>query len=120
LEAEQAIVEAASGSGDEAAGMFVYESEGSEDPTFSEGPFIAPPGPPRGLCCPISMEIMKDPVVAADFFTYDRAFIEQWFARGKRTSPTTNARLESTVLTPNHLAKSQVAEFLSENGDAAP
>ena len=41
---------------------------------------------PDALCCPISMEIMRDPVIAADGHTYERAEIESWFANN-RTSP---------------------------------
>jgi hypothetical protein len=39
--------------------------------------------------CPIRMEIMKDPVVAADGHTYERGAIEDWFARGNSSSPMT-------------------------------
>ena len=35
---------------------------------------------PDALCCPISMEIMRDPAIAADGHTYERAEIESWFA----------------------------------------
>ena len=42
---------------------------------------------PDALCCPISMEIMRDPVIAADGHTYERVEIESWFANN-RTSPT--------------------------------
>ena len=31
---------------------------------------------PRELCCPISHELMKDPVVAGDGHTYERSCIE--------------------------------------------
>ena len=47
---------------------------------------------PDALCCPISMEIMRDPVIAADGHTYERAEIEAWFANN-RTSPKTGAVL---------------------------
>ena len=36
--------------------------------------------------CPISHLLMKDPVLASDGYTYDRAAITQWFA-SKSTSP---------------------------------
>ena len=79
----------------------------------------APPGPaevPENLCCPISMELMTQPVILADGFTYDRASIEAWLARGKTTSPTTGAPLEHTHLTPNHLVKSMIAEYQESRG----
>jgi hypothetical protein len=34
---------------------------------------------------------MQDPVLAADGFSYERAAIEDWFAKGHRTSPKTGA-----------------------------
>ena len=32
---------------------------------------------------------MQDPVLAADGFSYEREAIEDWFAKGHRTSPKT-------------------------------
>ena len=36
---------------------------------------------------------MQDPVLAADGFSYERAAIEDWFAKGHRTSPKTGLQL---------------------------
>jgi hypothetical protein len=33
---------------------------------------------PRGYCCPISSEVMEDPVIIVDNFTYERKNIERW------------------------------------------
>ena len=52
---------------------------------------------PDALCCPISMEIMRDPVISADGHTYERAEIESWFANN-RTSPKTGAVLRPRLL----------------------
>ena len=38
---------------------------------------------PDALCCPISMEIMRDPVICADGHTYERADIEAWLANNR-------------------------------------
>lgn len=60
---------------------------------------------PSVSLCPISLTIMKDPVLCAgDGNTYERAWIESWIAC-HTTSPTTGLPLESTVLTPNRAAK---------------
>ena len=64
------------------------------------------------MLCPISCELMKEPVVAADGNTYERVCIEQWFATGARTSPVTNAALTSTHLLPNHTVRRMIAAFL--------
>ena len=66
------------------------------------------------LLCPISCEVMTDPVSADDGHTYERACIEAWFAKGKRTSPATNALLESLKLRPNHVVRRMVAKYLAE------
>jgi len=50
---------------------------------------------------------MKDPVVAADGQTYERAAIQEWLDRGNRASPKSGAQLEHTSLTPNYNLRSQ-------------
>lgn len=60
---------------------------------------------------PISMELMECPVMAADGNTYDRSSIEDWFSRGKKTSPMTGAPLAHLGLTPNNLVRSMVSEY---------
>jgi hypothetical protein len=51
--------------------------------------------------CPLTMEVMTDPVMTVDGQTYERKEIERWFALGNRTSPLTGAELFSKNLTPN-------------------
>ena len=57
---------------------------------------------------------MSDPVFAADGHSYERECIEEWFARGKRTSPVSGAPLEHTCLTPNHAFKSMICDLIDE------
>ena len=68
----------------------------------------------EGVRCPITQEVMHDPVIAGDGHSYERRDVEAWFARGKRTSPKTGARLPHTHLTPNHNLKSAIRDFLEE------
>ena len=51
--------------------------------------------------CPISHEIMRNPVICCDGHSYDRVNIERWF-ESHGTSPQTNAHLSSKALIPNH------------------
>ena len=60
--------------------------------------------------CPLTMELMRDPVITADGQTYERAEIESWFALGKRTSPLTGAELPSTHVTPNIALRNAIQE----------
>ena len=78
----------------------------AEDPPVADSKQI-----PERLCCPISLELMVRPVIAADGHTYDRSSIEDWLARGNTTSPTTGAPLEHLHLADNHLVRSMVSEY---------
>jgi F-box/WD-40 domain protein 7 len=56
---------------------------------------------PSSFYCPISMELMSDPVVLATGHTYERVCIERWLQQGNRTCPVTGMRLRHLELTPN-------------------
>ena len=68
---------------------------------------------PVQIVCPISHDVMLDPVVAADGHTYERAQIEAWLQKSK-TSPMTNAELAHTTLTMNITVRGMVQDFLVE------
>ncbi|KAI3730481.1 hypothetical protein L1987_61651 [Smallanthus sonchifolius] len=59
---------------------------------------------PHHFICPISLQIMKDPVTVATGITYDRDSIQQWQSHGKnKTCPVTNQLLSIDAdFTPNH------------------
>ena len=73
---------------------------------------------PEWMTCSISLELMEDPVVASDGHTYSRSQIQHWFDSGKKTSPRTNIKFASLLLTPNWLAKAQIQEWLTESTTA--
>lgn len=57
--------------------------------------------PPNEFLCPIIIELMTDPTIAADGHTYDNKNITRWFKdRGKCTSPKTNKEIDF-ILYPN-------------------
>ena len=65
---------------------------------------------PDDYICPITAEIMTDPVLStSDGFTYEREAITEWL-RTKDTSPK-RAKLESKTLIPNHLVRSLLRAF---------
>ncbi|KAF5744921.1 E3 ubiquitin-protein ligase PUB24-like [Tripterygium wilfordii] len=59
---------------------------------------------PQYFICPISLQIMKDPVTAITGITYDRESIEHWLKTARDTTcPVTNQPLPRDLnLTPNH------------------
>ncbi|XP_073401791.1 WD repeat, SAM and U-box domain-containing protein 1 isoform X2 [Dendrobates tinctorius] len=66
---------------------------------------------PEEFLCPITCEIMKDPVIASDGYSYERNAIEIWIST-KRTSPMTNLHLENLLLTPNRTLKMALNRWL--------
>ncbi|KFM60500.1 WD repeat, SAM and U-box domain-containing protein 1, partial [Stegodyphus mimosarum] len=40
--------------------------------------------------CPITQEVMRNPVVAADGYSYEKCAIQEWLESGRDTSPMTN------------------------------
>ncbi|XP_058082220.1 U-box domain-containing protein 33 isoform X2 [Magnolia sinica] len=69
---------------------------------------------PSYFICPIFLEIMRDPHIAADGFTYEAEAIRGWLDDGNNTSPMTNVRLPHTELIPNRALKSAIQEWLHQ------
>lgn len=70
-------------------------------------------GVPDEYLCPITREIMKDPVICSDGYTYERAAITSWIQKGKDRSPMTNAVFTSQDLTPNRSLKMIIQRYLN-------
>ena len=69
---------------------------------------------PPDFACPITQELMEDPVICNDGMTYERSEIEEWFRRGNRTSPKTNAVLQSLAVVPNHSLRGAIDAWREE------
>ncbi|RID41148.1 hypothetical protein BRARA_J01128 [Brassica rapa] len=72
--------------------------------------------PPSHYYCPILKEIMEDPQIAADGFTYEGKAIKAWIQNNQNVSPVTKNRLRHCDLTPNHTLKSAIQEWRSRSG----
>ena len=74
------------------------------------------PAVPSQFLCPITQEIMDDPVTTADGHAYERAAITRWLSDGRRdTSPATGARLPHTELVPAVALRQLIREFVEAN-----
>ncbi|GMY09245.1 U-box domain-containing protein 33-like isoform X1 [Fagus crenata] len=60
-------------------------------------------------------EVMQDPHVAADGFTYEAEALRGWLDSGHDTSPMTNVKLEHCNLVPNHALRSAIQEWLQQH-----
>ncbi|KAK7271561.1 hypothetical protein RJT34_27567 [Clitoria ternatea] len=68
--------------------------------------------PPNHFICPILRDVMEDPCVAADGYTYDRKAIEKWLQENDK-SPMTNMALPHKHLIPNYNLLSAILEWKS-------
>ncbi len=60
--------------------------------------------------CPISHEIMEEPVCTVVGSTYERSEIERWL-EGRSTDPVTGVELASRILTPNRILRKMISEW---------
>ncbi|KAK4440853.1 U-box domain-containing protein 33 [Sesamum alatum] len=76
-------------------------------------PFLEEQTVPSFFLCPILREIMHDPQVAADGFTYEGEALRGWLENGHETSPMTNLKLGNLNLTPNHSLKLAIQDWVA-------
>ena len=65
------------------------------------------------LICPITQELMKDPVVTSDGQTYERNAIQRWL-QWHITSPITNNPLKNKELTPNTIVRGWCRKLIEQ------
>lgn len=70
---------------------------------------------PYHFRCPISLELMRDPVTVSTGQTYDRPSIESWVATGNITCPVTRAPLTDFTFIPNHTLRRLIQEWCVAN-----
>ena len=73
---------------------------------------------PNDWLCPITLSVMRDPVIAEDGHSYERSAITEWFQHNN-TSPKTNLRLNSTNLVANIALRNTIQEYFAKNPSAA-
>ncbi|OCL07298.1 hypothetical protein AOQ84DRAFT_342003 [Glonium stellatum] len=69
--------------------------------------------PPEYLC-PISQELLEDPVISCDGFTFERKNIERWF-QIRQSSPLTGLVLENTDLRHNGRIANAIKTWVEAN-----
>ena len=71
---------------------------------------------PDHFLCPISKELMRDPVTIFSGVTYDRKSIEKWFfTYKKKTCPATMQQVSDFSITPNHTLKRLILSWQNAN-----
>ncbi|XP_009336148.2 LOW QUALITY PROTEIN: U-box domain-containing protein 3 [Pyrus x bretschneideri] len=70
---------------------------------------------PSYFRCPLSSELMLDPVIVASGQTYERSSIQKWIDHGLTICPKTRQRLSHTNLLPNYTVKAMIESWSQEN-----
>ncbi|CAN0846429.1 U-box domain-containing protein 26 [Linum grandiflorum] len=70
---------------------------------------------PYHFRCPISLELMRDPVTVSTGQTYDRSSIESWIATGNTTCPVTRTPLSDFTFIPNHTLRRLIQDWCVSN-----
>ncbi|KAG6410388.1 hypothetical protein SASPL_128446 [Salvia splendens] len=66
---------------------------------------------PDDLLCPISLELMRDPVIVATGQTYERCYIQRWVDCGNTTCPKTRQKLQNLTLTRSYVLRSLISQW---------
>lgn len=75
---------------------------------------------PKHFLCPITHEVLQEPVVASDGFTYEKQAITKWLAKAEmHKSPMTGDSLSSAQLVPNHLVRAMIVDYFEANQEPA-
>ncbi|CAK8543603.1 unnamed protein product [Lathyrus sativus] len=75
---------------------------------------------PSYFRCPLSLELMLDPVIVASGQTYQRQSIQTWLDSGLNVCPKTHQRLNHAILIPNYTVKAMIANWCEENNVELP
>nr|XP_043610643.1 U-box domain-containing protein 16 [Erigeron canadensis] len=70
---------------------------------------------PADFRCPISLDLVRDPVVVSTGQTYDRASINLWIESGHTTCPKTGQTLDHTEMIPNHALRNLIIMWCREH-----
>ncbi|CAN0927412.1 U-box domain-containing protein 15 [Linum grandiflorum] len=70
---------------------------------------------PHEFLCPITLEIMVDPVIIASGQTYERESIQKWLEANHMTCPKTRQTLENTSIAPNYALKNLIHQWCDKH-----
>ncbi|KAF3960330.1 hypothetical protein CMV_014948 [Castanea mollissima] len=71
--------------------------------------------PLQSFYCPITRDVMEDPVETSSGQTFERRAIEKWFADGNKLCPLTMTSLNTSILRPNKTLRQSIEEWKDRN-----
>ncbi|KAL3514864.1 hypothetical protein ACH5RR_027581 [Cinchona calisaya] len=75
---------------------------------------------PHEFLCPITLEIMTDPVIVATGQTYERESIQQWLDSSHQTCPKSGQVLAHLSLAPNFALRNLIQQWCAKNNFQLP
>ncbi|KAH0684969.1 hypothetical protein KY285_021706 [Solanum tuberosum] len=75
---------------------------------------------PNEFLCPITLQIMADPVIISTGQTYERESIQQWLDSNHHTCPKTGETLTHLSLAPNFALRNLIEEWCLKNNFQLP
>ncbi|XP_077251457.1 E3 ubiquitin-protein ligase CHIP-like isoform X2 [Tasmannia lanceolata] len=105
------------GNSDEARNTHLDEQLRSLSEVFNTaGEADIPTEVPDYLCCKLTLDIFRDPVITPSGITYERAVLLNHLEKVGKFDPVTRERLGQHQLVPNLAIKEAVQAFLSNHG----
>ncbi|GJP63427.1 hypothetical protein CLOP_g20509 [Closterium sp. NIES-67] len=74
------------------------------------------PTVPSEFICPLSHQLLSDPVIIGSGLTFERGAIEKWFQQGKRACPITGKHQEHMRLFPNQALRQLTTDWCDAHG----
>ncbi|XP_059654169.1 U-box domain-containing protein 15 [Cornus florida] len=75
---------------------------------------------PHEFLCPITLEIMTDPVIVATGQTYERESIKKWLDSNHQTCPKSGQTLNHLSLAPNFALRNLILQWCEKNNFKLP
>lgn len=75
---------------------------------------------PNEFLCPITLEIMTEPVIVATGQTYERVSIQKWLDSNHRTCPKTGQTLSHLSVAPNYALRNLIVQWCEKNNFQLP
>lgn len=71
--------------------------------------------PLQSFYCPITRDVMVEPVETSSGQTFERSAIEKWFSDGNALCPLTMTALDTSILRPNKTLRQSIEEWRDRN-----
>ncbi|CAK9154775.1 unnamed protein product [Ilex paraguariensis] len=98
----------------------VDKEDNSTSNNLQENKKPNPPVIPNDFLCPLSLEVMRDPVIVATGQTYERSYIQRWIDCGNTSCPNTQQKLQNFTLTPNYVLRSLITQWCTNHNIEQP